>query len=69
MVLIGHADLNRALVDLVTGLSPKQALALTEDQQSPFRLADGFDDIAEPELWRDPSRHRTDGGLTQILKL
>jgi broad specificity phosphatase PhoE len=48
MIVIGHGALNRALVGLLVRLSPEQALALPEDQQSLFRLSDGFYDIAGP---------------------
>jgi probable phosphoglycerate mutase len=48
LIVIGHGALNRALVGLLARLSPEQALALPEDQQSLFRLSDGFYDIAGP---------------------
>lgn len=45
MIVVGHAALNRALVGLMAGLTPDQALALPEDQESVFRVSDGFYDI------------------------
>ena len=48
MIVIGHGALNRALVALVARLSPEQALDLPEDQQSLFRISDGFYDVAGP---------------------
>ncbi len=45
IIVVGHGALNRALVGLVAGLKPDQALALPEDQESIFRLSEGFYDI------------------------
>lgn len=45
VIVVGHGALNRALVGLMAGLTPDQTLALPEDQQSIFRLSEGFYDI------------------------
>ncbi len=45
IIVVGHGALNRVLVGLMADLDPEQTLALPEDQESIFRLSDGFYDI------------------------